>query len=414
MRQSELDAIVDEVAKLATRNVSIDDTFGRVLAYNTGFPTLDQARIDAVLRKTVAPEVQAWETLNDVTSQMRPFIVPANTVQGYLARLCIPVINRGLRLGYIWILARDTDDDLEPLLGALDRSRKQLAGLAERLEHALESSAESDEHSDDLRHLLSTARNNDAGDEIHSAFPADAELKLYVFHAGIVRGLSPTQQQRLMMLAADDAARALKVFTIRAEYRDHVVLLSNLLTDKGAHQFAEKLEQAIARRVIDRSAAEAASGNAMKLAADPVCWGTTEAFAEYCGIPRSYREAIACVQAQRVDPAMSSHDYRRIGVYQFLARVAEDPEAPSKRYHDIAQSRQGTVLLETLEKIYDADANRQELANELHLHRTTLYTRLQRIATLIADDPMKPDVRLELHLEMKRLRWRTRPRLARP
>jgi len=53
----------------------------------------------------------------------------------------------------------------------------------------------------------------------------------------------------------------------------------------------------------------------------------------------------------------------------------------------------------------------QEVAAELHLHRSSIYNRLAKIRSLIGADPLAGQVRLELHLAMKAHRWSGRPRI---
>jgi DNA-binding PucR family transcriptional regulator len=64
-----------------------------------------------------------------------------------------------------------------------------------------------------------------------------------------------------------------------------------------------------------------------------------------------------------------------------------------------------------LELLYDTGGSVQNVAAELHLHRSSIYNRLAKIRSLIGADPMAGQVRLELHLAMKAHRWSRRPRI---
>ena len=81
--QSRLDRVVDEVARITGRNVTLDDVFSKVLAYNTSFPTTDRARMEAVLMKSVSAEARVWEAEGDLASRTRPFILPARPEVGF-------------------------------------------------------------------------------------------------------------------------------------------------------------------------------------------------------------------------------------------------------------------------------------------------------------------------------------------
>lgn len=72
------------------------------------------------------------------------------------------------------------------------------------------------------------------------------------------------------------------------------------------------------------------------------------------------------------------------------------------------------ALLETLEVFLDLAGNVHATAARLHLHRATLYYRLERIARLAPANLKDGNERLSLHLALKvgRLTGRYRPRLG--
>ncbi|MFC9361958.1 helix-turn-helix domain-containing protein [Rhodococcus sp. NPDC057014] len=47
----------------------------------------------------------------------------------------------------------------------------------------------------------------------------------------------------------------------------------------------------------------------------------------------------------------------------------------------------------------------------LHLHRTSLYYRINKIRDILGVDPLGGATRLELHLALKASRWTRRPRI---
>lgn len=77
----------------------------------------------------------------------------------------------------------------------------------------------------------------------------------------------------------------------------------------------------------------------------------------------------------------------------------------SSKLAAILAAPNGEELLSMLERIYDYDGPRNELAAELHIHRTSLHHRLGRIGKLVGQDPLASSVRLELHLALKARRW---------
>jgi DNA-binding PucR family transcriptional regulator len=83
----------------------------------------------------------------------------------------------------------------------------------------------------------------------------------------------------------------------------------------------------------------------------------------------------------------------------------------STLYSELRELDRNGELLPVLEMLYDKDGSVAEVAQHLHLHRTSIYNRLGRIRSLIGVDPLGGQARLELHLALKAERWSGRPRL---
>lgn len=91
-------------------------------------------------------------------------------------------------------------------------------------------------------------------------------------------------------------------------------------------------------------------------------------------------------------------DFGAIGVYEFLSQAGMALLPRSSKLAAILAAPNGEELLSMLERIYDYDGPRNDLAAELHIHRTRLYHRLGRIGKLVGQDPLASSARLELHL----------------
>ncbi|WP_326948058.1 PucR family transcriptional regulator [Arthrobacter sp. RIT-PI-e] len=124
------------------------------------------------------------------------------------------------------------------------------------------------------------------------------------------------------------------------------------------------------------------------------------------------QEARCCVQAAAGDPVIGGiARYADIGVYQFLGALGWNPPARgSGHFAELAEADRAGGLLPVLELLYDKNGSVQDVAAQLHLHRSTVYNRLSRVRSIIGADPLAGTVRLELHLALKARRWRSRPR----
>ncbi|GAA3471895.1 PucR family transcriptional regulator [Nonomuraea roseola] len=129
----------------------------------------------------------------------------------------------------------------------------------------------------------------------------------------------------------------------------------------------------------------------------PLEEGVSRGYSDPAGLdaaPESYRQALAAAHLAAADPALPGHvSWSELGVYRVLLGAADDPLAPL----DGEQAH-------TLETYLDLGGNAQRTAARLHLHRTTLYYRLGRIAGALGADLDDGLTRLHLHLALKRRR----------
>jgi hypothetical protein len=109
----------------------------------------------------------------------------------------------------------------------------------------------------------------------------------------------------------------------------------------------------------------------------------------------AYQQALAAAELSGLDPALPEvTSWGELGVYRLL--IDGDPE--------VVLGALSAPLRETLETYLDAGCDARAAAQRLHLHRTSLYYRLGRIAELTGRDLSAGAVRLELHLALKLLR----------
>jgi len=117
------------------------------------------------------------------------------------------------------------------------------------------------------------------------------------------------------------------------------------------------------------------------------------------GIHRSYQEAISLAT---VASTVGIHRFEDWLVSRALLGDEYAQEALLERNLTRIQStREGGVLLQTLDAWVKADFNITETAEALGIHRNTLYYRLDRIAKTLGRDVSDPDMRFELKLSMK-------------
>jgi len=210
----------------------------------------------------------------------------------------------------------------------------------------------------------------------------------------------PAAALLLQRISALQATVGIDAAQFSAGTETHAVVLLRNLPGKLVHS-----------EILDCYGAEMArrGGRARR----PDLMGLSEVFHDLRRLPEAYAQSREAVQAAAVDGWLGSiADYRRIGVYQFLAASKRNlSPGESVYFAELADFDANQELLPMLELLYDTGGSVQEVAAELHLHRSSIYNRLAKIRSLIGADPLAGQVRLELHLAMKAHRWSGRPRI---
>jgi DNA-binding PucR family transcriptional regulator len=96
--------------------------------------------------------------------------------------------------------------------------------------------------------------------------------------------------------------------------------------------------------------------------------------------------------------------WKGLGVYAFLIKISPHELTPtlySPAVRTLVERGNTDSLLDTAEVYLDCAGDARRAANELHIHRSTLYYRLERIGKLTGMDLRDGSTRLVLHLGIK-------------
>jgi hypothetical protein len=405
MRNQEIEDLVEALALELGRGLSLEDLDGLLLAYSANQSHADRVRVNFLLSKRVPADVSAWQLSHGIASAVRPVVVPANDALGMLGRVCVPLLVRGFRVGYLWvqqdadeqsattILAqlpgvRDSLDLLSTLL--LDSNTAESSTRREREQQFL-AAADGDKHAIDVIAEWSEIRQRGpwqaatvyaVSSEAEGPIPVRDPLAAALIHRSA--GLQAT-------VGVDDALFSAGLGT-------HALMLFRATPGRTRHAI-----------VLQRYSAELAKRTGSP--ASTVVMGIGEPFSSLRLLPAAYRESRIAAQAAVVDRGLGQIlDVRGAGVYEVLAGGAADPE-DSVFYRLIRDRDDAEELFPVLELLYDSDGTVAAIAERLHLHRSTVYNRLSRVRGIIGADPLAGRVRLELHLALKAARWAGRPRI---
>src|SRR6478736_3041296 len=133
MQQQDVEQLVERVAMRLGRGLSLEDLDGVLLAYSSNQSAADRVRVNFLLSKRVPVDVSAWQLSHGIATAVRPVVVPANEELGMLGRVCVPLLVRGFRVGYLWVQLDAEEPSGASVLAQLPDVARELEELSSLL-----------------------------------------------------------------------------------------------------------------------------------------------------------------------------------------------------------------------------------------------------------------------------------------
>jgi len=370
---AEVQHLLDRLADELGRSVVINDPAVVLLYASRHFGDEDPVRVEAMLNRVAGSAAIAHVLAQDVARWTRPGRIPAKPEIGMRARLCVPLRWRGDLLGLLMVI--DADDDLS----AADRA------------------------------LVEAAAQEVAALLVGERTTADAALAADDAQVADLLGLDPAARDRALATLATRSpdlrpSRSLQVVALRADTADrehaevalrhavHLARRTGLATVSGPTAAVVRFGAPLAEGLV-AAANELAAGRFTCVAGvGPRVAGLEEAWTSH----RHAELATRAVPHLAPGPVV---DAGALGAYDLLLRIPDlDPTAlPAPVAALLAADPRG-VLVRTLEAYLRHAGSAPAAADELHVHRTTLHYRLDRIRGITGCDPDDGETRLLLHL----------------
>ncbi|MFD5224409.1 PucR family transcriptional regulator [Microbacterium sp. NPDC058342] len=395
---SDLQPLVDELAALLGRAVTIDDPKLRLLAHSAHQGPVDEHRVHSIMQLRASPEAEKYVFGPGIVSKTRPFRVPAHKGMALLARLGVPIRFQNAHLGFLWLIDDDeslTEQQLEECVrtaaragealyrGRLkdDRRRARERELFESLisSSATERSAGASElarqgtieASEQCRVLLVAAsargrRRQSVADRI-------------TVESALRRGLNRPWPIRGIVMSRNDGLG----YALIAHPPSQTTVIDPLeVARKISAEVSESLDQDID----------------VGVGIGPVV--------DVSNAHLSFRRAQHALRIRDAIPEFGEIvEWDALGVYQTLVALPPDElnaSAIPAGLRALLEAGAGdNMLLDTLECFLGSAGNVQKSASALHVHRATLYYRLARIEEITGCSLASGDDRLLLHLGIK-------------
>ncbi len=388
--KSGLRSIAEDLSRRFGLAVVIDDSELRTIAHSNQLGPIDSLREDSILHRQIAPDAAAWLSSFGIYGSTHAVKIPANPQLDILPRVCIPVRYREQLLGFLWLI--DTSEaisaeDLQVAQHAAEHASLML--YEERLEERLASQA--------LAHLLSTSeelREAAAALLVSESLLREGEPTTVVVFQPAIDGSSVRApiEDALLDIGWDVPVGSF----LRLARDDHGVVLVRLPRE-GDARTVDSLAVACVER-LRRRLAEVARESTRIVA------GVGDPQTDLRRAATSYRQARLAVNVAMAMPTMGDVvRWADLGVFRVLSQLprselmasAMDPRV------EAVLALGDAALVETLEVYLDLAGDAKATAERLHLHRATLYYRLEKTRRVAGIDMCNGYDRLSLHLGLK-------------
>ncbi|WP_158635042.1 PucR family transcriptional regulator [Tsukamurella asaccharolytica] len=398
---SELQRLVDSLAQRLGRSVAIDDAHIRILAYSAHVDEVDTARTSSILCRTVPTDLYNHVVDHGASRAHDVFTVPARHEYGMsVDRIGMPIRHGRNLHGYLWLLGSDGPVS-DRNVAVLREASCQAALLLHRGSNFGEGIRARE------RELV---RDLVASEEALRFEAADALIEEELVTAGTVTALVVTVDHEYGTPLGDETRQALRTTieyarrrlppgrTLTLDRPDHSLLLA--VFPPGRQSSIDHSVCELASAMYDRLAVEAP---AVGFARACVGIGTTQERLSDAG--HSYTEARQAATTGNITGSLGNTvAYSQLGVYALLAKIpraelAECLHPGVQLLLDPAAKHDELVV--TIRAYLDNAADVQRTAQQLHIHRATLYYRLKRVEEITGLDLSDGNDRLSAHLSLK-------------
>lgn len=391
---NDLQAIVDALATTLARPVGVDDRRFGVVAYSAHIDSVDPVRLASILQREAPRAATEWlESLgiSEVEDYLR---VPANAELGMTQRVCVPIRFDGNLLGYLWLIEQSTvltDRELQEVL-------RTATDLGVALYRVRMLQREDRERERDLVGRALGAWGDDPADAVDELMGRGLLARSLHYSAIVARAHHPDgggtpDRIGVRLTSAVDQIR-------RSVAPGHLLVFidGEVLAVTFAHDEEEEAG-ACARDLHARMTANLAGEEWRAVVG---VGGSAQARGP--DLARSFTQAVCAARLARQVPERGPVAmWDALGAYRVLAGI-QSSEAreliPDALWTLLASPDAGT-LVPTLACFLEHGGDARAAAEELYLHRSSLYARIRRIEEITALDLHAGDARLELHLGLR-------------
>ncbi len=392
MALNELQALVEDLSRRLGAPAVLEDHEQRMVVYSAQDGPIDEVRRHSILMRETRPEVKHWFRQFGIVHASSPLRIPSHPELGILGRLCVPVRFRGRLLGFLFLI-----DDVRRLDGPdielLERVSHH-AGLLlyeDELDRRLWSSV--------LSHLLAPdleMRQVAASQLVEQGLAAAGAPHAVV----VVRPAStpaPGAEEVIGEAMLELLRRRVQPGLLQMARPDHGVLLVPVTSADDDRQVLVTAREAAA--ALARGMRSKPNGGDVR-----VITGIGDPQPQLADAHHSYREALLAAKVATAVPTVGDvAHWRDLGAFRVLVQVplGDDVRTSCVDPRLLRLIGLDDDLAGTVETYLDLGCDAKRTAEQLRLHRATLYYRLAKAVRLTGADLHDGNDRLALHLGFK-------------
>lgn len=388
MAHVELQNLIEDLATRLNSPTVLEDEDQHMIVYSAHREPIDDIRRDSILLREARPATKAWLRRYNILQAERPLRIPRDPEAGVLGRLCVPVRHLNRLMGFIWLI----DDEVR----LSDREVSAAVDVASYVGLTLYHDELTRRLADDtLAQLFSPTaeRREAAARDLAESAALDVDRPCAVV---VVQPLDLAEHElrgrvteTLWEIARRGNRTAKHLHLVNGDHGVLLVPLRSVEDDGRARLIAREVREVAGRhgRVV------AAIGEPQQRSTDAVI---------------SYQQAKLAAKVARLVPAVGDLPrWRDLGAFRVLAQLPSEQAAAAgldPRLATVLRSGDDAVVL-TLETYLELGCDAKATAERLHLHRGTLYYRLQKAERIGGLDLHNGDDRLSVHLGFKLARY---------
>ncbi|KUJ64589.1 PucR family transcriptional regulator [Streptomyces albus subsp. albus] len=416
--------LVDEISATLGAPATLEDRDFVLIAFGAhdsegdiGELPLDPVRTRSILQRRSTAAVRAWFEGFGIARAQAPLRIPPDPAAGvFMGRICLPTLHRGVVRGYVWLLDDGHLSDLE--LGGPDTPPDprlaQAMETAARIGALLASEERADAELGELLRELLTGPPGSRGAaraRLREALRGVAEGPLAVvavtpWHTADGSG-DPSPAPHVPGVAAvctvpprgSGEEAGARSASGPADLAALVRLRTTTALDPARIAGEQLLRSPRATGVAGGGPGAAGHGSETGSAA-----GISDPRRGLDELPAAWREARGAARAARAEPRLGPvAAWSEVGPYRLLTGLPGTGTDPAVRP---LLERSHTELARTAEVFLDCAGQAGRAAQQLGIHRQTLYYRLSRVEQLTGLDLDSGEDRLLLHIGLKSARLR--------